>query len=348
MRCLRSEKEIMKNWKGDVSKPLVSICCITYNHEAYIEDALEGFLIQETDFPFEILIHDDASIDGTADIIREYEAEYSNLIKPIYQKENQYSKRVDIFKTFLYPRAKGEYIAVCEGDDYWTDPNKLQLQAQFLLSNLEYGFVHTNHLKIYQETGQITLSRKANPPSGWVFNKLLIKNFISTLTVMYRKQLAVEAARNLNTWMDKNLKMDYSFWLELSRLTKMQYLDNITAMYRISPGTASRPVDPYAKSLWIKKRFDIVCSFVSRYDIQEQVVQDFYQDFFDTYLERLHKYNKFYQFSSNQLAGYFPISLRFRVLKYLHVNQYPRSFYFFWAIPFYMIRKIKSLFSRLI
>ena len=148
--------------------------------------------------------------------------------------------------------------------------------------------------------------------------------------------------------MDKNLVRDITFWLELSRLTKFQYLDNITAMYRISPGTASRPVDPHAKSLWIKSRFDIVSSFVSRYHIQEQVVQDFYLNFFDTYLERLHKYNKFYQFSSNQLAGYFPISLRFRVLKYLHVNQYPRLFYFFLAIPFYMIRKIKSLFSRLI
>ncbi|AFJ01907.1 glycosyltransferase [Methylophaga frappieri] len=92
MRNLRSQTEIMASWEGDLSSPVVSICCITYNHDAYIEDALEGFLIQETDFPFEILIHDDASTDRTADIIREYEAAYPNLIKPIYQVENQYSQ----------------------------------------------------------------------------------------------------------------------------------------------------------------------------------------------------------------------------------------------------------------
>ena len=98
---------------------LVSISCITYNHEKYIRDALEGFLMQKTDFKYEILIHDDASTDNTAKIIREYEEKYPDLIKPIYQKENQWSKgNYRISSTFNIPRAKGKYIAFCEGDDF--------------------------------------------------------------------------------------------------------------------------------------------------------------------------------------------------------------------------------------
>lgn len=144
MRKLRSEDEIIASWKGDIENPVVSICCITYNHESFIKDALEGFLIQETDFPFEILVHDDASTDETANIIREYEKKYPNLIKPIYQTENQYSKVVTVNATFNYPRVKGEYVAICEGDDFWTCKDKLHLQIAQLKSNP--GFKMSFHL----------------------------------------------------------------------------------------------------------------------------------------------------------------------------------------------------------
>lgn len=107
--------------------PLVSVCCITYNHENYIRDAIEGFLMQKTDFPFEIIIHDDASTDATADIIREYERKYPDIIKPIYQTENQYSKGEKV-TLFTFKAARGKYIALCEGDDYWIDPLKLHKQ----------------------------------------------------------------------------------------------------------------------------------------------------------------------------------------------------------------------------
>jgi glycosyltransferase involved in cell wall biosynthesis len=109
---------------------LVSISCITYNHENYIADAIESFLMQKTNFLYEILIHDDASTDRTADIIREYERKYPDLIKPIYQTENQYSKGVNIDR-FNNERARGKYIASCEGDDFWTDPYKLQKQVDY-------------------------------------------------------------------------------------------------------------------------------------------------------------------------------------------------------------------------
>lgn len=117
----------------------VSICCTAYNHENYIRQAIEGFLMQKTNFNFEVLIHDDASTDKTAEIIKEYELKYPNIIKPIYQTENQLSKGVSISRTYLYPNAKGEYIAWCEGDDFWIDENKLQRQVDFLDENKQYS-----------------------------------------------------------------------------------------------------------------------------------------------------------------------------------------------------------------
>ena len=117
----------------------VSILCLTYNHEKYIQNALEGFVMQKTNFKFEVLVHDDASTDKTADIVREYEAKYPDIIKPLYQAENQYSKGVKISKVYQYPRARGKYLAWCEGDDCWTDPLKLQKQIDFLDNHSDYS-----------------------------------------------------------------------------------------------------------------------------------------------------------------------------------------------------------------
>jgi len=134
--------------------PLVSICVITYNHEKYIRQCLDGIFMQKVDFTYEVLVHDDASPDGTADIIREYEAKYPDIIKPIYQTENQYSKDRSIISRLQYGRAKGKYIAQCEGDDYWTDPGKLQMQVDFLEAHPEY--VETGHnISVINEWGLI-------------------------------------------------------------------------------------------------------------------------------------------------------------------------------------------------
>ncbi len=110
----------------------VSVVSIAYNHEKYIRQCLDSLLMQKTNFAFEIIIHDDASTDCTADIIREYEAKYPDIIKPIYQSQNQHSQGVDTWSNFIYPRARGRYVAYCEGDDFWTDPYKLQKQFDAL------------------------------------------------------------------------------------------------------------------------------------------------------------------------------------------------------------------------
>lgn len=133
-------------------EPFVSICCTAYNHERYIAQTLDGFLSQRVDFPFEVLIHDDVSTDGTAGIIRQYAQRYPDIVLPVFQTENQYSKGVPINETFNFPRARGRYIALCEGDDYWCDPNKLARQIARMESDPTCTFSFTNGY-IHDENG---------------------------------------------------------------------------------------------------------------------------------------------------------------------------------------------------
>ena len=109
--------------------PLVSVYCMTYNQEKTIGQAIESIVAQKTDFPFELIVHDDASTDKTAEIVRDYAARYPDIVRPIFQTENQF-RNCNLIQTFIHPVSRGQYIAICEGDDYWTDPEKLQLQVE--------------------------------------------------------------------------------------------------------------------------------------------------------------------------------------------------------------------------
>ena len=136
----KTQEEVTAKWKSlDTNHPLVSIKCLTYNHEKYIAQAMDGFLMQETDFPFEVIVHDDASTDKTADILREYEKKYPLIVKPIYETENLYKKQDGSLTRAANASLKGKYIAMCEGDDYWIDPHKLQIQVDFLESHPDYS-----------------------------------------------------------------------------------------------------------------------------------------------------------------------------------------------------------------
>ncbi|MEW5056822.1 MAG: glycosyltransferase [Colwellia sp.] len=132
MKKLRTEKEIIATWERG-GEPIVSVCCIAFNHENYIRESIEGILMQETSFPFEVIIHDDASTDGTTDIIREYAGKYPKIIKTILQNNNQYSqgKRPSFI---AINEALGQYFCICEGDDFWTSEHKLQIQVGLLES----------------------------------------------------------------------------------------------------------------------------------------------------------------------------------------------------------------------
>ena len=129
---------------------VVSVLCITYNHEKYIAQAIEGFLSQKTSFPIEIIIHDDASTDRTADIIREYDARYPNRITAILQTENQFSRGIAA-SSILIEKARGKYIAFCEGDDYWTDPYKLETQVSILEAHPECAASTHNEVVVTED-----------------------------------------------------------------------------------------------------------------------------------------------------------------------------------------------------
>lgn len=113
----------------------VSVCCLTHNHETLIRDAMDGFVMQKTDFPFEIVVHDDASTDSTPTIIREYQKRYSDIINLVFQTENIFYKNYEYPTWFALSACRGKYIAWCDGDDYWTDPLKLQKQYDFMEVN---------------------------------------------------------------------------------------------------------------------------------------------------------------------------------------------------------------------
>lgn len=136
------------------ASPLISICCLSFNHAVFLRQCLEGFLSQQTEYSYEILIHDDCSTDGTIEIIKEYSQKYPDIIFPIFELENQYSKgKASTIDFYNYKRARGKYIAYCEGDDYWTDPYKLQKQVSFLEDHPEYS-VCFHMTSIYEvETG---------------------------------------------------------------------------------------------------------------------------------------------------------------------------------------------------
>ena len=124
----------------------VSIICAAYNHEKFIADALESFVSQKTDFQYEVIVNDDASTDNTASIIREYQEKYPEIVKPIFQKENQYSRGISVID-IMVNASSGKYIATCEGDDYWIDERKLQKQVDFMESHPECSmFGHANNI----------------------------------------------------------------------------------------------------------------------------------------------------------------------------------------------------------
>jgi len=150
---VRTEEEIVRRWDS-VAPVLASVCCITYNQENFIREAIDSFLIQDTDFPFEVIVHDDASTDGTTEIVLEYERKYPRLVRTIIQTENQYSQGGLINPRFVFPKARGKYIAICEGDDYWTDRTKLQKQVMFLESNPEYVITYTD-CQPFDEAGNV-------------------------------------------------------------------------------------------------------------------------------------------------------------------------------------------------
>ena len=159
-----------------IENVMVSVVCLTYNHEKYIRKALEGFVSQKTNFDFEVIVHDDASTDHTRMIIEEYVSKYPHIIKPIYQTENQWSKKVKITPTFICPIARGKYIAYCEGDDFWTDCHKLQKQYDAMEEHPECSICTHTVQRVFEDG---SLSNGFHPQKKMSEGKLSAQDFLN-------------------------------------------------------------------------------------------------------------------------------------------------------------------------
>lgn len=211
---------------------MVSILCATYNHELYLERAVDGFLNQETDFAYEIIIHDDASVDNTRRIIEKYARDYPDAIKPIYQTENQYSKGKKITLDFMVPKSRGKYVALCEGDDFWMDSHKLQKQVDYMESHPKCSLVVHDAVRVFENGAtKGPYSAKYSLKGSRI---LTLDNVVSDLgafplaSMMFRRSFYCEHFEFLNTVRN----FDYLIKTMLATSGYVYYIGEAMAAYR--------------------------------------------------------------------------------------------------------------------
>ena len=237
---------------------MVSIVCNTFNQESYISDALDGFLMQETSFPIEILVHDDASTDGTREIVKKYADKYPNLIKPILQTENQYSKGIKISEVFQFSRAQGKYIAFCEGDDYWTDPLKLQKQVDAMERHTDIDICahRVATVRDGKKTGAVPQRRENTVFSA---DEVIAGGggFVATASLLFRKGVFDDSYH-----FAQMMSVDYVWQIRGALRGGMLYLGDCMGVYRQKAKgswTARSEVDPRAQIRSWAKIKDVLC-----------------------------------------------------------------------------------------
>lgn len=269
----------------ECNEVLVSVICTAYNHEKYIKTALEGFVSQKTDFRFEVIVHDDASTDSTALIIKQYEKENPEIIKGIYQTDNQYSKGIDIFHDYLLPRINGKYVASCEGDDYWCDMNKLQKQVDFLEQNKDYSSCCSNSFVYDCKTGRQTVfnSRTDNHDVSLVEAIRSDKErSYQTATLMYRSEFARKRyIDNTPIWGILKHVGDYPLRIYLLMNGKTRYISDCMSVYRENvPGswsdkhannTLNEEIDDIASRIKCLKVVDDYTNFQCHQEVEKSI-----------------------------------------------------------------------------
>ncbi len=229
--------------------PCVSVCLITYNQAPYITGAIEGILAQKTDFPFELVIGEDGSTDGTAQICREYAKKFPDLIRlfcrsreDVVYIEGYPTSRNNLLKTFRACRA--EFIAYCEGDDYWQDERKLKKQVDFLKTRPEYGMVHTVADVFYQSKNRLKKYKGGyHPAEGDVYKNLFYRYNIFSSSVCCRAELLRRGLDELEKFGSKWISGDIVLWLTVAYNSKVHYMDQPMIVYRIIDGSLSHQDD---------------------------------------------------------------------------------------------------------
>jgi len=229
-------------------QPLVSIICFAYNHEKFINDALASFIMQQVNFKYEIVVHDDASTDNTARLIKNYENKFPELFRPIYQIKNQASQERGRVTRLAFKAAKGKYIALCEGDDYWTDPYKLQKQVDFLEKKPDYHLCCTDYDERDEKNvinkSKLSIQFGLNHDQDITFSEYFNKRYIiRTLTVMFKRKIIESYFNEIPTNIRLNgIVGDIPLWFFILLKYKGRYLAINTSVYRIAEGTASHPI----------------------------------------------------------------------------------------------------------
>ena len=218
------------------SNPVVSIICLTYNQEKYVRDCLDGFISQKTEFPFEVLIYDDASTDSTPDIIREYTAKYPSIFKPTYYKENNYSRGLGFVGLHAgIKEAQGKYVAYCEGDDYWTDTDKLKKQVDFLENHPSYS-VCAHETYVRDEADQqlcvlysVLYKNKflSHKDRSYTFSDALAGNIFHVSSMLYRN---FDIA--LPSWISRISAFDMVWFMLLAHEGDMYVMPDVMSVYR--------------------------------------------------------------------------------------------------------------------
>ncbi len=243
-----------------MKKPLLSVCLITYNHANYIEQAIEGVLMQSVNFSWELIIADDFSTDGTREILLKYKEKYPNFIKLLLQEKN-----VGPGKNFsdLLNEPQSKYIAYFEGDDYWIDPLKLQKQVDFIESHPDYVLIHSD-IFIKNSNGENIkslrniISKTIRRFMGTNVVKHLIKgNYIMSVTVLMAKSALFDALKEINENDNQIATIDYTLFLELSKLGKIHYQQEKTAVYRILTNSESNNINIDARLNFIETTINI-------------------------------------------------------------------------------------------
>ena len=259
------------------NEPLVvSIMCLAYNHEPYIRQCLEGFVMQKTNFRFEAIVHDDASIDGTTAIIREFEKKYPDIIKPIYECENQYSKRDGSIERIMDNACKGKYIALCEGDDYWIDPLKLQKQVDYLNSHPNCGLVYTAYRKKNEVTGQIldistAASIKFDDTFKW--SVLEQKVMVGTCTTMFKSDLYKEIKTIKDDFIGF-LMGDTQLWFHFARLSSVGYIPEVMCVYRKNENGVTAGFNPTRRATFIRNCLDLHLHLGYKYGAPKRTIDN--------------------------------------------------------------------------
>lgn len=218
--------------KGKDNGPIiVTIRCLTYNHEPYIRQCLEGFVMQKTNFRFEAIVHDDVSTDGTTRIIREYAEKYPDIIKPIYEIENQYSKHDGSLKRVMDAHIRGKYVALCEGDDYWIDPLKLQKQVDYMESHPKCSLCFHAHQELFPDGSKLDVHRYLSDVDDCPMKDVIMGGggFMATNSMLYRRNSLVSPPPK---WYIDCPVGDAPLMLLLASSGCVGYLDELLSCYR--------------------------------------------------------------------------------------------------------------------